>query len=127
VHREEKIDTLIKSAFETGITANMCDALLKLRPDNADIEVCASFYYASSIQRDNNQDDTVKLSNMHFYVIDDIAKRYRDNTLIEDVALEGKVIILKRQMETTIHLSTIIDGYQRNITIPYQGRLSQSM
>jgi len=118
VNRNEKIDALIESAYEKGITANMCDALLKLHPDNTDTEVCTSFYYASSIKKNDNQIESVKLSNMHFYVINDIAKRYRDNTLIEDVTLVGKVVILKRQMEGTIHFSTEIHGSQRRITIP---------
>lgn len=110
------ISEAIEKAYETGITANICDALLELRSEKEDTQIFANFYYATGLGENNNQHPLL-LSDNHFYVIDDIAKRYRDEQTYVDVTLRGQINLLKRTKENTIKLLTEIDNQSRNVLV----------
>lgn len=123
--RQVKVSNLIEDAYVNGITANMCDALSKLKPESAeDITVETSIYYAEAITQTVEPPKVCTLDNIHFAFIDEISKRYKDCTLIEDVTLEGTIKMLSKstandgdEAENTVRLLTKIDGQMRSITL----------
>jgi len=125
VNRQVKVGDLIEDAYKDGITANMCDALSKLRPESGeDITVETSIYYAEAITRTVEPPKVCTLDNVHFAFIDEISKRYKDCTWVEDVTLEGMIKMLSKtttsdgdEAENTVRLLTKIDGQMRSITL----------
>lgn len=123
--RQVKVRDLIEDAYINGITANMCDALSKLKPESAeDITVEASIYYAEAITQSVEPLKVCTLENIHFAFIDEISKRFKDCTLVEDVTLEGTIKMLSKatssdgdEAENTVRLLTKIDGRMRSITL----------
>lgn len=111
-----------ETAFENGITANMCDAFLKMRPvSNAD-SVTTTIRYASSLTRQPGQIEQIEMRENHFLVIDELAKIYRDKTIIQDVSLTGIIRSLSKKVATngdlkTIKLYTTFEGSSRTVTI----------
>ncbi|MDE7325566.1 MAG: hypothetical protein K2N63_04670 [Lachnospiraceae bacterium] len=88
---------LIEDAYKDGITANMCDALSKLQPESGgDITVETSIYYAEAITQTVEPPKVCTLANVHFAFIEEISKRYKDCTLVEDVTLEGTIKMLSK-------------------------------
>lgn len=125
VNRQIKVGDLIEDAFQDGITANMCDALSKLRPESEeDITVETSIYYAEAITQTVEPPKVCTLDNIHFAFIDEISKRYKDCTLVEDVTLEGTIKMLSKnsandgdEAENTVRLLAKLDDRLRSITL----------
>lgn len=114
---------LIENGYEEGITANMCDALSKLKPEgSADIKVETSIYYAEAITHAVEPPKVCFINYEHFMYIEEISKRYKDCTLIEDVTLEGTIkMLLKNSVdgedENIVSLLTKIDNKLRSIML----------
>lgn len=124
-NRQIKIGDLIENAYRDGITANMCDALSKLKPENTeDVTVETSVYYAEALTQTVSPPKVFSLDNSHFLFIDEISKRYKDCTLVEDVTLKGTIKMLSKspsaggdEEENTVRLLTKIDGQMRSISL----------
>lgn len=124
-NKQIKVGDLIEDAFKDGITANMCDALSKLRPESEeDITVETSIYYAEAITQTVEPPKVCTLDNIHFAFIDEISKRYKDCTLVEDVTLEGTIKMLSKnsgndgdEAENTVRLLAKVDDRLRSITL----------
>lgn len=122
VENKMRISEVTEYAFEKGITANMCEALLKLKPEHEDVEVFTTIRYASVITKEAGKKDCIKMSSNHFWAINEISKTYRDLTLYKDVVLKGLIKSQGRKeyeetTENTINLCTQFDGRYRNIRI----------
>lgn len=120
VQNEEDINNIIENAYVTGITANMCDALMKLKTD--DVQIDATVRYASAMTGKPNIVDKVSLKDQHFYVIKEISKRYKEVTKYEDVSIHGYVEKMKKDGNSknrfqAISMITIIEGRARKIQI----------
>lgn len=117
------MSNLVKDAYEEGITANMCDAISMLKPENGDIELETTIHYAEAITREVSPPIVRKFENIHFALIDDISKRYKDCTLIEDVTLRGMISMLSKSTssaedgENTVRLYTKVEGKSRAVTL----------
>ena len=119
------VGDLIENAYRDGITANMCDALSKLKPENTeDVTVETSVYYAEALTQTVSPPKVFTLDNSHFLFIDEISKRYKDCTLVEDVTLKGTIKMLSKspsaggdEEENTVRLLTKIDGQMRSISL----------
>lgn len=124
-NRQIKIGDLIENAYRDGITANMCDALSKLKPENTEnVTVETSVYYAEALTQTVSPPKVFTLDNSHFLFIDEISKRYKDCTLVEDVTLKGTIKMLSKspsaggdEEENTVRLLTKIDGQMRSISL----------
>ena len=123
-NRQIKINDLVERGYIDGATANMCDALSLLKPEKpGDITVETSIYYAEAITREVTPPKVFLLGNGHFSYIDEISKRYKDCTLIEDVSFEGTIKMLSKSsnsddgQENTVRLLSKIDGQLRSITM----------
>ena len=121
--RRITMSNLVKNAYEEGITANMCDAISMLKPEDGDIELETSIHYAEAITRAVIPPTVRKFDNIHFALVDDISKRYKDCTLIEDVTLRGMINMLSKSAsaveegENTVRLFTKIEGKSRAVTL----------
>ena len=121
--RRITMSNLVKNAYEEGITANMCDAISMLKPEDGDIELETSIHYAEAITRAVIPPTVRKFDNIHFALVDDISKRYKDCTLIEDVTLRGMINLLSKSAsaveegENTVRLFTKIEGKSRAVTL----------
>lgn len=115
------LDELIPRAYEEGITANMCDALQKLKPENEDVEIETKIRYASSISKRTDDIDIINLKNNHFYIISEISNRYRQIDNVENIILRGDIASLKKKridaghIRREIVISIFDDGSYRNI------------
>ena len=115
------IDELLPCAYEEGITANMCDAFLKLKPENEDVEVETKIRYASSISRKTGDVEVVNLKGNHFYVMNEISERYRKVENVDSVKVYGDIASLKKRKKDAGHfkreviVNVFFDGGYRNI------------
>lgn len=124
-NKQVKIGDLIEDAYKDGITANMCDALAKLRPEMSDeVTIETSVYYAEALTQTVEPPKVYTLDDTHFLFIDEISKRYKDCTLVEDVTLEGIIKMLSKSTsndgdgeENTVRLLTKVEGQMRSITL----------
>lgn len=125
VNRQVKISDLIEYAYQDGLTANMCDALMKLRPtEGEDITLETSIHYAEAITRTVEPPTVQAFDNIHFAFVDEISSRYKDCTLIEDVALSGTIRMLAKSgsgtdedTENRVRLLTKYYGKQRGVDL----------
>ena len=121
--RRITMSNLVENAYEEGITANMCDAISMLKPEDGDIELETSIHCAEAITRAVIPPTVRKFDNIHFALVDDISRRYKDCTLIEDVTLRGMINMLSKSAsaveegENTVRLFTKIDGKSRAVTL----------
>jgi hypothetical protein len=96
---------------------------MKFYVDNEDIEIETTARYSSLLAKKVGVKYIKKIGSEHFYVIDDIAKRYRDRKISDDATLSGYVKTLSKRgssidsMEKTIKLETEYEGHMRMITI----------
>lgn len=122
VEQKERLSDVATIAYKTGITANMCDALMKMKPVDGNTQIDATIRYASALTQRIGEANRIVIDDHHFYVIDELAKIYRDKVLCEDVVLSGMVKTLStREMvgatEKTIRLWTRFDGQYRTISM----------
>lgn len=122
VRNKRQLSETAENAFENGITANMCDALLKMRPVYNEDTVAATIRYASSLTKQTGKIQQIKMHTNHFIVIDELSKIYRDRVAVRQTTLTGIIRSLSRRTDyssnlKTIKLYTIYDGAPRTITI----------
>lgn len=124
VERKVKLADLVENAYKDGITANMCDALSMLKPENEDIELETSIHYATALTRTIVAPYVSTFDSMHFLLLDEISKRYKDCTLIEDATLVGTIKMLSKssttsdvEIENTVRLLTKIDNRPRAVNL----------
>ena len=125
VNRQIGISELIEYAYESGITANMCDAIAKLRPSDVDdIKLETSIHYAEALTRTVEPPKVRTFENLHFLLVDEISNRYKNCTLIEDVTLTGTIKMLAKSgfgldddSENRVRLLTKYEGKQRGVDL----------
>lgn len=122
VFNHTQLSETAETAFQTGLTANMCDALLKMRPFSDDDKVTATVRYASSLTNKTGQSISTELRTNHFLVIDEIAKIYRDKTLIQNTTLTGIIRSMSKKDGAdgkieTINLYTLYKGKARTVSV----------
>lgn len=122
VNNRRQLSETAETAFENGITANMCDAFLKMRPLSDADKVTTTIRYASSLTRQTGQIERIEMRANHFLVMDELAKIYRDKVAVEDVNLTGIIRSLSKKFDTngdlkTIRLYTTFEDASRTVTI----------
>ena len=122
VQNQCQLSETAETAFEDGITANMCDAFLKMRPVSDADKVTTTIRFASSLTNRTGQVKRIEMRANHFLVIDELSKIYRDKVAIQDVNLTGIIRSLSKRTESdsdlkTIRLYTTFDGSPRTVTI----------
>lgn len=122
VTNQRQLTETAETAFETGITANMCDALLKMRPTSDSDKVTTTIRYASSLTNKTGQTVCTEMRVNHFLVIDELAKIYRDKIAVQDTTLTGIIRSLSKKADVdgdlkTIRLYTMFEGTNRTVTI----------
>lgn len=122
VNHQQQLTETAEDAFETGITANMCDAFLKMRPISDEDQVSATIRYASSLTKKTGQVEHIEMRANHFLIIDELAKIYRNKTAVQDAALTGIIRSLTKGNDTEddshkIKLYTTFNDAPRTVTI----------
>ncbi|MFQ7727382.1 MAG: hypothetical protein ACLRI7_13665 [Ruthenibacterium lactatiformans] len=122
VKQEEKISVMAETAFEKGMTANMCEALLKMKPEDGETEIDTTIRFASAVTKKINDGKKIVLRNNHFWAMDELAKIYHDKIVFEDATLRGVVQSLTKKgredvEERRIKLYTIYENKPRQIYI----------
>ncbi len=124
VRNECQLTETAEVAYESGITANMCEALMKMRPISDSDHITTTIRYASALTNQTGQTKCVDMKANHFLVIDELAKIYRDKTAVQDAKLIGLVRSLSKSKKNdaegeskTIRLYTNFEGYMRTVTI----------
>ena len=122
--RHVKIGDIIDTAFQDGMTANICEAMLMLRPDDVeDVKLETTFHYAEALTHSTEDVSKCTFENIHFLFADEVSKRYRDYSLVEDVDVHGKIVMLARdaedeaEPENTVRMAAEIGNVKRNITL----------
>lgn len=116
-----KLDDILPKAYQKGVTANICDALLKLKPEKEDAEINAKIRYASSITRKVGDTESVDIKGCHFYVMQEISNRYKIVELSDTVRIKGSIALLKKIKESEenykreIVIATFAEGTYRSI------------
>lgn len=125
VTKEElKLDEMLPTAYESGVTANICDALMKLKPENVDAEIETKIRYASALSKCPGCVETVQIKNNHFYTMNEIAERYRKVENTTRVTIHGsiktldKVPIGQHRYKRTISvLAFVAEGKERIVKV----------
>lgn len=123
--RQVRLDDIIDTAYEDGMTANICDAILKLRPEELhDAVLETTFRYAEALTHSTEEVSVCKFESEHFMYAEEVSKRYKDYSLVEDVDILGRIIMLSKdsdapedEPENTIRMRTVFDGKNRTITL----------
>lgn len=116
-----KLDDMLPTAYQLGITANMCDALMKLKPHNDEVAIETKIRYASAISQKINDGEIVEIRSNHFYTMDEIAKRYRNVENAENCIVCGyiksldKVAIAPHRYKRMITIISNLDGKDRTV------------
>nr|WP_308000289.1 hypothetical protein [uncultured Merdimonas sp.]DAZ20011.1 MAG TPA: hypothetical protein [Caudoviricetes sp.] len=116
---DSEMDEVLSNAYESGVTANICDALMKLKPENSDVEVETTIRYASSISHTTNDISSVNIRGNHFYVMNEISKRYRDKEMNQNTTIRGIIKSLDKKKigevkyERKISIISFLDGQYR--------------
>lgn len=119
--QKSNLDEILPDAYKSGITANMCDALMKLKPENADVSIVTKIRYASAITQRPDDVEIIEIKNNHFYTMDEISRRYKAVEKIENVVVRGIIKTLRKdpakkdQFNTGIDLVTYVDNKLRTI------------
>lgn len=124
VNRQVRIAELVEYAYQDGLTANMCDAITKLKPlEGGDITLETTIHYAEAITRAVETPKVSTFDNIHFALVDEISNRYKDATLVEDVSLAGTIKMLSKngtgedEAENKVRLLTKYEGKQRGVDL----------
>ena len=119
LQKDEPLTSFIQNAFEDGITANMCDAFLKLRPDEGEVEIETTVKYAAVLVKEFGQVKKIKINNKDFLMMGEIARLYRDTQESEKATLTGRIQRLSKGPDKTdeIQLYTEIDGENRHVKL----------
>lgn len=125
VNRQVQISELVEYAYQTGLTANMCDAIAKLKPiGGKEIKLETSIHYAEAITRAVIPPKINTFDDIHFALVDEISNRYKDSTLLEDVSLSGTIKMLSKngnigedESENKVRLLTKYEGKFRGIDL----------
>lgn len=124
VRNERQLSETAENAYESGITANMCEALMKMRPISDDDHITTTIRYASALTKQTGQTKCVDMRANHFLVIDELARIYRDKIAVQDAKLIGLVRSLSKSKKNdaeeeskTIRLYTNFEGHMRTVTI----------
>jgi hypothetical protein len=118
---QSSFDKLLPTAYESGVTANICDALMKLKPENVDAEIETKIRYASAISQRLDDIEVVNFKGNHFYVIDEISKRYKNVENKKNANIRGiiksldKTRVSKQRYKRNISILTSIEGQERVI------------
>ena len=120
VEHKLKISEVAEDAYITGMTANMCDALLKLKPESGEAEISTTLRFATALNNINETSKKIVIGNNHFWAIDELSKIYKNKTLYENVVLTGVVKTLSKKdheniTEKTIKLLSRYDNKLRTI------------
>ena len=71
------IDLVIKDGYKTGLTANMCEALLKLKSDNLDMRFEYKMNWSPILPAPKNIPDKVIIERNGFELLETISRKYR--------------------------------------------------
>lgn len=117
--KNKSVEEVVVDAYRSGITANMCDALLNLKPDKSQAEIETTFRYASVISQTVGKDERININNDHFTIIREISKLYRENEQMEYANLNGFIKALKKDgaEDNTINLITQYDSKLKVIKV----------
>lgn len=116
-----KFDEVINEAYKSGITANMCDALMKMKPSSPTATIETKIRYASACTNTVNDIDSVCIQSNHFNMISEISKIYRQVDNQEEIQLRGYIFSLSKKKvdevhyERLIHLVADVDGSTRKV------------
>lgn len=114
------ITDIATDAYKEGITANMCESLLKLKPDSGShVELETTIHYASAVTDTIGIKKVAKFSDLHFSVLQEIANIYRDKTVVEDMTLVGFInkMQLHNQDERTISIECRLESGKRLVQV----------
>lgn len=114
------ITDIAVDAYKDGITANMCESLLKLKPDSGShVELETTIHYASAVTEKIGIKKVAKFDDLHFSVLQEIANIYRDKTIVEDMTLVGFInkMQLHNQDERTISVECRFENGKRLIQV----------
>lgn len=122
VKKEYQLTETAESAYENGITANMCDALLKIRPQSDNDRISTTIRYASSLTNKPGIIEHIDMNMDHFSVIDELSKIYHDNKAVQDANLIGIIRSLSKKKGIDgelqeIKLYTMFEDAPRTVTI----------
>lgn len=99
-------DEIVANAYESGVTANICESLMKLKPDSSNAEIETKIRYASVYGK--REVDIIKIQNGHFYTMNEISKHYRENESEMLVSVEGYITSLNKKKIDEVHSDRII-------------------
>lgn len=121
-HNRSAFDEIVHNAYESGITANMCEALLKLKPNSPGSEIETKIRYASACSNGFvGNVEVVKMQETHFSTMNAISKRYREFNSEEMMEVEGYITSLNTKRinevrsERVIHIAALVNGEMRSI------------
>lgn len=117
------ISIMAERAFEDGMTANMCDALLRLKPEYSqlqDIQIESTIRYASVITKQPGYNKKNKMGTLHFLAMEELSKVYKSKIEIQYVELSGVITSMSTKKESDvkiIKLYTRVNGKNRIILV----------
>lgn len=122
VQKQNTLTDIVSDGYQKGVTANICDAFLKMKPIESDAQIDTTIRYASALTHDKNNARRIVVNNDHFHYFNEISKIYKDKKEIQDVILSGYIKTLNKKddnkiVKKNIKLITLFEGKIKNILI----------
>jgi hypothetical protein len=117
VKTQKELSGLAETAYKHGLNAGMCEALLKIRPEEEDAVLDASIAQASIFTGKPSASFKVSVKNYHFDAIRTLDKIYKSKYQSEDLVTCNGFILSLRQDET-FRIATVVDKvFERQIAV----------
>lgn len=107
--QSSNIDDFVKTAYQDGISANMCDAILLFNSSD-DLKIESTFKWSKCIKDDSDMPETISISDKSFNIVKAISKAYKNKQDKEQVVITGIVMDLSLDRHIQIK-SDELSGY----------------
>lgn len=105
------LDFFIENAFEDGINANMCDAILNMKNVSHSVTIESNFNWAGLYPEDNDLPNKLYLTNTAFPFIQAIRDAYKDKQLLKELKVTGNVKQIKIDSFKYVEANELGSGY----------------
>lgn len=110
------LESVVETAYLTGITANMCEALLKLKPKDSEVTVTTRFEFAAAMPMKKHCSRELTLTSNQFRTISELEKYYYSKKTMIRATLRGivKSLTINKDTDSTEKVIRLATEFQKS-------------
>ena len=109
-----------EEAVSSGVSANLCDAIIGISGSKKNRDVEISIQLAPSEKESNEITTSHRFSSTHIPVLETASEYYKGNYVIYDYGIYGLVVRMDHEPSEdygTVRVSSLVNGSEKNISI----------